>query len=61
MLISLYKAQVQVQVDQDLHIRPDTLNLIKEKVGEHMGTGICGRRLPYLASVGGEALGPVKA
>jgi len=39
-LITLYKAKVQV--DQDLHIKPDTLKLIEEKLGkhlEHMGTG----------------------
>ena len=39
-LISLYKAQVQVV--QDLHIKLDTLNLLEEKVAkslEHMGTG----------------------
>ena len=39
-LIFLYKAQVQV--DKDLHIKPDTLKLIEEKVGKslkHMGTG----------------------
>jgi hypothetical protein len=30
--ISLYKAQFQV--DQDLHIKPDILNLIEEKVGK---------------------------
>jgi hypothetical protein len=38
--IVLHKAQVQV--DQDLHIKPDTLKLIQEKVRkslEHMGTG----------------------
>jgi hypothetical protein len=34
--------KVQVLVDQDLQIKPDTLNLIEEKVGkslEHIGTG----------------------
>jgi hypothetical protein len=38
-LISLYKAQVQVI--KDLHIKPDTLKLIVERVGKslrHMGT-----------------------
>ena len=39
-LISLYKAQVQV--DQSLHIKLGTLKLLEEKVGktlEHTGTG----------------------
>jgi hypothetical protein len=39
-LFSLYKAQVQE--DQDLHIKTDTLKLREEKVGKrlkHMGTG----------------------
>jgi hypothetical protein len=36
----LYNAQVQV--DQDLHKKPDTLKLLEEKVGKnpkYMGTG----------------------
>jgi hypothetical protein len=31
---SLFKAQVQV--DQDLHIKPDTLKLIEKKVGKSL-------------------------
>ena len=39
-LMSLYSSQVQV--DKDLHIKPDTLKLLEKELGkrlEHMGTG----------------------
>ena len=33
---SYLPVQTQVQVDQDLHIKPDTLKLVEEKVGKSL-------------------------